>query len=94
MKLLIEITKESYKNTCNECMLPPDVEDVVQGIRNGRPIPDNATNGDMMKAMFTEVKMWGESEQTLDYSLGGMIHRVTKSWWNAQYKAESVESEG
>lgn len=52
-------------------------------------IPENPTNGDMVKAMFPEVKMWGESEQTLDYSLGGMVHRVTKSWWNAPYNRET-----
>ena len=51
-------------------------------------LPENPTNGDMIKAMFPEVKMWGESEQTLDYSLGGMVHRVTKSWWNAPYRKE------
>lgn len=39
MKLLIDILEESYKATCNECMLPPDVEDVVHGIKNGIPIP-------------------------------------------------------
>ena len=60
-------------------------------IRFSKPvfiIPENPTNGDMIKAMFPEVKMWGESEQTLDYSLGGMVHRVTKSWWNAPYRKE------
>lgn len=36
MKLLIDIPEESYKATCNGCMLPPDVENVVQGIKNGR----------------------------------------------------------
>lgn len=49
-------------------------------------IPDNPTNGDMIKAMFPNIEMWGESKNTLNYSLGGMIHRVLKSWWNAPYK--------
>lgn len=49
-------------------------------------IPEGATNGEMMYAMFPDIEMWGESKDTLDYSLGGMIHRVTKSWWNAPYK--------
>ena len=39
MQLVIEIPEESYKATCNGCMLPPDVEDVVQGIKNGTPLP-------------------------------------------------------
>ena len=39
MKLLIDIPEESYKATCNQCMLPPDVKNVVQGIKNGTPLP-------------------------------------------------------
>ena len=39
MKLVIDISEESYKATCNGYMLPPDVENVVQGIKNGRPLP-------------------------------------------------------
>lgn len=58
---------------------------------NAIEILDGATNGDMIKAMFPNIEMWGESKNTLDYSLGGMIHRVLKSWWNAPYKAESEE---
>jgi hypothetical protein len=42
-----------------------------------------------MQADFPDIKMWRESKDTLDYSLGGMIHRVTKSWWNAPYKEPS-----
>lgn len=55
------------------------------------PIPDGATNGDMIKAMFPNIEMWGESEKTLDYSLGGMIHRITKSWWNSPFRKEVEE---
>ena len=51
-------------------------------------VPEGATNGDMIKAMFPDIEMWGESKDTLDYSLGGMVHRVTKSWWNAPYKKD------
>ena len=54
-------------------------------------IPEDATKGDMIKAMFPDIEMWGESKDTLDYSLGGMIHRVTKSWWNAPYKEIETE---
>lgn len=39
MKLIIDISKESYKALCNGCMLPPDVDNVVQGIKNGTPLP-------------------------------------------------------
>ena len=35
IELVIKISEDSYKATCNGCMLPPDVENVVQGIING-----------------------------------------------------------
>ncbi len=40
MKIVIEIPENSYEATCNGCMLPPDVENVVQGIKNGTPLPE------------------------------------------------------
>lgn len=39
MELIIKIPEDSYKATCNGYMLPPDVENVVQGIKNGIPLP-------------------------------------------------------
>ena len=44
------------------------------------------TNGEKLREVFPDIKMWGESKGTLDYCLGGMVHRVTKSWWNTEYK--------
>ena len=39
IELVIKISEDSYNATCNGCMLPPDVENVVQGIKNGTPLP-------------------------------------------------------
>ena len=39
IELVIKISEDSYKATCNGCMLPTDVENVVQGIKNGTPLP-------------------------------------------------------
>lgn len=38
MKIVIDISEDSYKATCNGHMLPLDVENVVQGIKNGVPL--------------------------------------------------------
>lgn len=46
MQIVIDIPEESYKATCNGCMLPPDVENVVQGIKNGTPLPKG--HGDLI----------------------------------------------
>lgn len=39
MKIIIDISEDSYKATCNGYMTPPDVENVVSGIKNGVPLP-------------------------------------------------------
>lgn len=44
------------------------------------------TNGEKLREDFPDIKMLGESKHTLDYSLGGMVHRAMKSWWNAEHK--------
>ena len=46
MKIVIDIPEESYKATCDGCMLPPDVESVVQGIKQGTPLPKG--HGDLI----------------------------------------------
>ena len=39
IELVIKLSEDSYKATCNGYMLPPDVENVVQGIKNATPLP-------------------------------------------------------
>lgn len=60
--------------------------DLLQGKIEGMPqvvvIPDNTTNGDMIKAMFP--KMFCDTKgQTEEFT--GM---TLKDWWNAPYKKE------
>lgn len=40
IELVIKIPEDSYKATCDGCMLPTDVKNVVQGIKNGTPQPE------------------------------------------------------
>lgn len=47
-------------------------------IQKGTPLPDNATNGDMIKAMFPS-EVWLQMK----------AREFNKSWWNEPYKAES-----
>ena len=39
VELVIKIPEDSYKATCNGSMLPPDVANVVQGIKNATILP-------------------------------------------------------
>lgn len=65
------------------------------------PIPDNATNGDMIKAMFPKGKVRREVSCTHDKTVFsfpdgtyfGAECRFNTDWWNAPYRAESEDKD-
>lgn len=61
---------------------------------NAIEIPDNATNGDVIKALFPDVKTHQSGGYTGCLFRPSVMLEDTKSeWWNAPYKAESEEEE-
>ena len=71
MKLIIDISKEKYEWVCRNNL--KSTEDTIIGmITHGTPIPDNVTNGDVIKVMFPSEY---DFEEDFD-----------ESWWNAPYK--------
>lgn len=40
MQIVIDIPEDSYKATCDGCMLPPDVKSVVNAIKNGTQLQE------------------------------------------------------
>jgi len=75
MKLIIDIPKGEYDKICKTMMHTssgnPDFY-FESKIANGTPIPDNATNGDVIKAMFPN-----ENDFETDFDA---------EWWNAPYQ--------
>ena len=65
------------------------------------PIPENATNGDMIKAMFPNCKDWkakiedndGEMHEVHFVQLPNSmtVNKYEESWWNAPYKGGQEE---
>ena len=55
-------------------------------------IPDNATNGDMIKALF-DCKVVEETHSTYVVNMGKdyFWKNFEKSWWNAPYKKGEQE---
>ena len=54
---------------------------------------DNATNGDMIKALFpdftyrfTETDEYTNKPKVVVVMLGDLQHRISAEWWNAPYK--------
>lgn len=53
-------------------------------------VPKNATNGDMIKALFPNAKnIRVDGGYPLNYIIEGEWHRNLKEWWDAPYNAES-----
>ena len=89
MKIVIDIPKESYDfakeckhngtSKYNWCL---SHNDVVFMVANGTPISDNATNGDMMKHIFSNVPV------KIFEDMNTVIFGNTQfdlEWWNAPY---------
>lgn len=58
MEIVIKIPENTYEATCNGCMLPPHVENVVEAIKNGKPLPKGhgrLIDADELKSMSYEV---------------------------------------
>lgn len=54
---------------------------VVKGYKKGLVLPKNATNGDLIKALFPNIDT--AFTNVIDLNL----------WWNAKYKAESEDEQ-
>ena len=51
------------------------------------PIPEGATNGDVIKAMFPNAKnIRVDGGYPLNYIIEGEWHRNLKEWWDAPYR--------
>lgn len=59
---------------------------------NAIEIPDNATNEDVIKVIFSNVKTRDNSDDFITYTFDGIVgNMVEKAWWNALYKKERVD---
>lgn len=52
-------------------------------------IPPNATNGDVIKALFPTTTMFNDCCGDIVYRLNHDLITFGKKWWNEPYKAES-----
>ena len=95
MQIVIEIPEDTYKATCNENMLPPDVRNVVDAIKNGTPLPKG--HGRLIDAdrFLKRVKKDREHEAYMhSWTADNVLERLD-SWYAPTIieadKAESAE---
>ena len=84
MKLIVNIP-EYVIDDMKECGFIPeeDNEELCKAIDNGTPIPDNATNGEVIKAMFPTADI-----SLNDSCFEGVVNKYgfDMKWWNAPYQ--------
>ena len=91
MKLIIDIPDNTYANIQEHKRHTGfTILDLIKAIRHGTPIPDNATNGDVIKTMFdtTEEHFYDEDRMVDVYGLDRSDDPSTfyADWWNAPYR--------
>ena len=99
MRLIIDIPEEMYKSCKRECEETDDliIDTFTFAIGNGAPIPDNATNGDVIKAMFPDAgirfltTLTGIHTVAVDFKENILdqsycVYTFNLDWWNAPYQ--------
>ena len=79
MKLIIEIPDEDYKKINSKEKIITISCDIASAIKNGTPIPDNATNGNSVIKIFYKgiVRISSRKNVSVEFN---------KDWWNAPYQ--------
>lgn len=106
MKIILDIDDKAWKFIENGELINYDAnkikniwaaDELMVAIDNSISLPDNATNGDVIKALFAEYPVLN----TLDgfTRMIDPIHnlfvtgRFHNDWWNAPYKVENEDKE-
>ena len=65
---------------------------LIDAVMNGTPLSDNATNGDVIKAIFPDAEnIRMDNGLPLNFVLEFELHRNYKDWWNAPYKVGDTD---
>ena len=92
MKLIIDIPKSRYNEIVSGIF---DADscfkiNLTLAFRNGTPIPDNATNGDVIKAMFPNGTT-AKFATFMRFIDGEHYFNCSEDWWNAPYQKGGKE---
>ena len=87
MKLIIDIPKSRYNEIVSGIF---DADscfkiNLTLAFRNGTPIPDNATNGDVIKAIFPNSDI-EERRTYVKIVDGDYLLPCAYLWWNSPYQ--------
>ena len=91
MLKLINIPNIVYDWLTNGFPNEDDVEHILEILRGGITLSDNATNGDIIKAIFPQWKIIDDADKdmimfNIPMKVGYEFNACSKEWWNSPYK--------
>ena len=91
MKILIELSKDMYDDIKDGYICQEYADDIINIVKNGTPIPDNATNGDVFCKIFNDLNdmiYYDEERRSVSalFQKHWEIVRCNLWWWNKLYK--------
>lgn len=94
MKLIIDIDETSRERLFdianNDLDIPIGLENImIMAIVNGTPIPDNATNGDMIISLYPNHKYTIQNSRVI--TTIGVASSFDEEWWNSPYQKGGKE---
>ena len=93
MKLIIDIPEEEYEFIVNDeaCGL----HYLTRAIANGTPIPDNATNGEVIRAMFPKMCDKADANEYYfdDVPANRSYMHIESTWWSEPYQKGGMSAE-
>ena len=84
MKLIIDIPENDYNNIKEYCETHEIVKSTYSYIYHGTPLPDNATNGDVIKALFPYIvtdEFYMTVHATTKVTCNGIKGKISFDFW-------------
>lgn len=92
-KIMIEIDDKTFGRIFHRDCIGQEYDyEVTRAIVNGTKLPDNATNGDVIKAVFPDIKVYGCSGYAHPSDKSSvLLEHMSSDWWNAPYKVGDTD---
>ena len=99
-KIMIEIPDYQYRHICEKdsiSLRSRGYTDIaicaMNAVKNGIVLPDNTTNGDVIKALFPKVKIHQSGGYTMAlFQPSTFLEDTRNEWWNAPYEVNDGET--
>lgn len=85
MQIVIELSDSLIKKVKEHYVNPYEVDEICEAILDGIQLPENATNGDMIKALFQNTTVI-KNETIVNVIKLDVVTMFSKYWWDAPYK--------